>query len=560
MFTSRWDKVCVNCRRRRVKCDGVRPQCGQCSRSLSYSDCEYADEGRATGTQILEEQIARTEARIEALERPGHSGAGGLGLQDPYTGKMHSHGSSSIQRTQSTSGSLYRAPTPSRHQTSGSTVSRRVCLNSFWPTNISQEMSLDKLEPLIHNFLQHSSQFGFFLNVHRFQKAIRGSSSHRAAPVLLDAVCLWAVHLSDSSNLSAYEANYLSQALRSAVNALSGTHSSNTILDAIQAEVLLTYYFLRNTRFIEAKYHLSAAVSLVISSGLHRIRSGDVGNLSGSRSMTPPRDTIEEWERVNAFWTVLTLNNCWTAADGSPSNISYTDTNSDARIDTPWPSDINASGLQNQALPISSFGTITAFLNNQQDSGVTLSALHAKAAILFEQASRLASQYQPNMRDRRQFYASFKAVDALIESFKLNLPTVQSHPTREMIVIHSLAQVATIQLHNPFVADADASDGSRSRVVTSARAIVANLTHAPLQQFRYVDPIMGTLLMTVCRVFVSELARFRRYQQSNGSIPPQERLVMDTMDTALSAMNILAANCPLMNSQLVTIQQSYRGH
>jgi hypothetical protein len=52
---------------------------------------------------------------------------------------------------------------------------------------------------------------------------------------------------------------------------------------------------------------------------------------------------MEEYERVNAFWAVLTMKNCWTTADGSPSNISYTVP--DARIDTPWPADINDRGL-----------------------------------------------------------------------------------------------------------------------------------------------------------------------------------------------------------------------
>jgi hypothetical protein len=95
--------------------------------------------------------------------------------------------------------------------------------------------------------------------------------------------------------------------------------------------------------------HLSAAVSLVFSSGLHRIRSADAYAIRGPlgpafHSLTAPGNTVEECERINALWTVLTLNNCWTTADGSPSNISYTVP--DARIDTPWPLDMTATDLQ----------------------------------------------------------------------------------------------------------------------------------------------------------------------------------------------------------------------
>ncbi|KAJ6585332.1 hypothetical protein B0H19DRAFT_926757 [Mycena capillaripes] len=427
------------------KCDSQRPKCGQCSRSLSFEDCEYADNNRPTTTQILEDQIANVEARIEELERPKNSPPG-VALRTTYPGQI--------------SGPV-----------------------KFLPLRSHSVLNFEPVQRM-HNFLNHSSQFGFFLNVLNFREATMGRGQ-RPATVLLHVIQLWAVHLSGSDEFTSYETHYLSRALRTAVDALSGTHP-NMVLHTIQAEVLLAHYFFRNTRFLEGKYHLSAAVSLVISSGLHRIRSAASGGSAAPaiRALTPPRDAIEECERINGFWAVLTLNNCWTVADGSPSNISYTDR--DARIDTPWPLDINAPGLH--LLPNSSSGTVNTFLANRPDSGTTVSALHAKAAILFEQASRLASQYHPNMNNKRQFYVSFNAIDTLIERFKLSLPTVQSHSTREMLVIHSLVHVATIQQHNPFVVD---NDASRLRVLGSARAILASLAQVPLNEFVYIDSIMG---------------------------------------------------------------------
>ncbi|KAJ7264444.1 hypothetical protein B0H12DRAFT_1101779 [Mycena haematopus] len=512
----------------------------QAAQSQMRQYCEYADDGHTTETQKLEEQIANVEARIEQLGKPGLSST--LPLHSPYSGKRHSTSQltvpmgSSVQLPQLHSSS-------SRHSTSFHN-----------PASTVAEVRPAKLEPLIRNFLQHSSQFGFFLNIHRFQEATKGRSGQRPAPVLLDAVNLWAVHLSGSDEFPAYEASYLSRALDTVVSTMAGTHSGNTVLHIIQAEVLLSYYFMRNTRFLEAKYHLSAAVSLVISSELNRIRSTELRGTT-FRTLATPRDAMEECEQISGFWTVLTLDNCFTTADGSPSNISYTDPN--ARIDTPWPLDINSPGLNNQVLPDSSFGTIAAFLGNQLDSGTSMSALHAKASILFKQASRLASQYRPDMNNKHQFFASFKSTDSLIETFKLNLPTVHSRSTREMIVIHSLAHVATIQLHNPFIVDTDAS---RSRVVSSARTIVANLAQVPLDKFVHIDPIMGTLLMAACQVFVAELKRFRRHRPLNSIAPPQEQKVIETIETVLAAMNIFAPSCPIINSQLIAMQQMYRGH
>ncbi|KAJ7723315.1 hypothetical protein B0H14DRAFT_2641902 [Mycena olivaceomarginata] len=379
-FTSqRWDRICLNCRNATASAQSVG------------NDCEFADDGQVTERQRLEGLVAQFNCRRTQLRLPTSAVWPLLGAASP----------------------IFILPvtfncTPQSTRLDGSSSG------------------------------QVRTSFGFFLNVRRFKDAAKGRSGQRPADVLLDVVHLWAIHLSGSDEFVVYEASYLSRALRTAANALSGTHSSSTVLHSIQAFILLSYYFLQNTRFLEGKYHLSAAVSLSLSArdciGFGR-RIPGVSPLHSERlGCHPPRDAVEEAERINAFWAVLTLNNCLTTADGSPSNISYTDP--DSRIDTPWPLDINASWF-------------TAFLGNQPDNGTSASALHAKAAILFEQASRLASQYRPDMNDKRQFYESFKSADTLIERFKFSLPTVQSHSSRELIVIHTLAHVAYNPIAQP---------------------------------------------------------------------------------------------------------------
>ncbi|KAJ6476778.1 hypothetical protein C8R47DRAFT_1220258 [Mycena vitilis] len=430
-----------------------------------------------------------------------------------------------------------------------------------------------------HNFLRHSSQFGFFLNIENFREAVLGHTGEPPAAVLLDVVRLWAIHLSDSELFATYEPTCLSRALRTAADALSGPHQQNTIVHTIQAQVLLAHYFLRNTRFLEGKYHLNAAVSLVLSSGLHRVRSAESAAGGGPLGpsflpLLPARDVVEESERISAFWTVLTMNNCWTTADGSPSNVSYTVP--DARIDTPWPFDINAPEFQTPVLPDLSIGTVNTFLAGHPDDGTSESAFHAKAAILFEQASRISSKFHPEMtnEERTQFYACFTAMDTLIEAFKITHPAVHPESSREMLVAHSLAHVATIQLHNPFVVDVEAS---RARALTAAHAVVADFAQLPVGEFGFIDPIMGTLLMATCQVFTAELGRTRRCLPSTSQ---EEHELRDSIDTVLAIMNIFAPTCRLMralmvemiseeqtkltevlfsDSQLVAMQQLYHG-
>jgi hypothetical protein len=151
---------------------------------------------------------------------------------------------------------------------------------------------------------------------------------------------LFGVHLSQDARITAYEPAFLAHALRSTAGSLSGTHP-RTILHRLQASVLLAYYFIRNKRFLEGKYHTSAAVSIAVSAGLHRIRAppehDPVGTRPLSDGLLPANGAAEEGERISAFWNVLNLNNCWAGTDGSPSNVSYGE--SGLKIDTPWPLD-----------------------------------------------------------------------------------------------------------------------------------------------------------------------------------------------------------------------------
>ena len=164
---------------------------------------------------------------------------------------------------------------------------------------------------------------------------------YRPSPALLSTVYLWGLHLSRSEALQGHEPTFLSRALRQTSNGLTGSHPQQ-VLHTLQAEILLAYYFLRNGRFLEGKYHSSAAASLVISSGLNEIRTSryasSSSNILGNRSppLPPPRDAVDEGERINGFWTTLVLDKCWSVALSSPSN--FTDSERlGTQIDTPWP-------------------------------------------------------------------------------------------------------------------------------------------------------------------------------------------------------------------------------
>jgi len=60
--------ACLSCRKRKMRCDGSRPICQQCSRANRSADCEYDDGKTKTRTQLLQEKIHRLEFRLQQLE------------------------------------------------------------------------------------------------------------------------------------------------------------------------------------------------------------------------------------------------------------------------------------------------------------------------------------------------------------------------------------------------------------------------------------------------------------------------------------------------------------
>ena len=195
----------------------------------------------------------------------------------------------------------------------------------------------------VNALLPHVSSLGFFLHVPRFMQVIQlpPGDPRRAqlSPALLNAVYLWGAHLSTSQNIRAYEATFLSRATSALSSALRDSHY--TVMNLIQAELLVANYFFTMSPFLEGRYHCSAAVALVLSCRLAKIRSSaDQGHghaVQGrENTLPPPRDAIEEGERIRGFWYVYALDKTWAVALGSPSHFNGV-AHTGSHVDTPWP-------------------------------------------------------------------------------------------------------------------------------------------------------------------------------------------------------------------------------
>ncbi|KAK6992760.1 Zn(2)-C6 fungal-type domain-containing protein [Favolaschia claudopus] len=543
-------QACYNCR---LRCDSVRPICGPCARfgGGALEDCEYTAESGIARSQVLEEQISIIESRIQQLEQPNENQAS-VGLHNPYQSSYGSLALTNPQPQAGPSGSRSQPPPTLIAQPSGEGsppefYSDIVSLNISLPTpTIKSILTLHRVD----NFLRRASQIGFFLNTQMFDSiSSRAALSQIVCPALIDAICLWGSHLSHSDALSSQTTTLLPEALRSAAMSLSNQRNPNTVIQTIQAEALLAQYFFRNARILEGKYHASTAVSIALSSGFHKIRSANTQSNAPQSLTGYPPTAEEEGERINAFWAVLMLNNTWLAADGSPGDVSY------AIVDTPWPLDIELYS-QTHLQPSHSSSTVENFLTNVPDHATSLVALHAKAAIVFDQACRLATQFTETMNHTNQpnnHRAEYSRLHQVIESLKEALPPISSSEVESqslLLVIYSFVHTATIQLNNPFRLH---FDFSRSRAINAAIAIVDCMRQSNLPEFGYIDAIVGTLWMAASQVFMTELSQAR---YNSGSSRQNVQQFRQGVETILAAMSVFS-DCQMIGMQLDTARRNY---
>lgn len=192
----------------------------------------------------------------------------------------------------------------------------------------------------LNSFVAHALSFGVFLNMPRFLARLSAASEENPLPPVIS----YAVHLVGlvtcrDSQFKNQETQILSLLIQSLSTAVSHIHPTE-VLYILQAEVLLSNYFFHQDRRLEGEYHITAAVAIVLSSKLHQLGQASP---SGSPRATDPSplppaaDAIEQGERINAFWAVVTLDRCWSIALGAQSALGRTDM---TRITTPWPLDM----------------------------------------------------------------------------------------------------------------------------------------------------------------------------------------------------------------------------
>ena len=184
--------------------------------------------------------------------------------------------------------------------------------------------------PRMDIFSRFAGCFGFFLDPDRFAQSfcVPEPFGHPSRPskALLSAFYLCSVAFSGSATLTPYEPIFLSRALYHTFQAPSSTHPLN-VKHALQAEILIAYYFFARGLIPEGKSHIDNAMVIATVHRAHKI--SQISSLEET-------EVVEQREWVNGFWLVYFSDKCWSIAGGLQS-LSPDGLTEETRIDAPWP-------------------------------------------------------------------------------------------------------------------------------------------------------------------------------------------------------------------------------
>ncbi|KAG6866776.1 hypothetical protein C0991_011435 [Blastosporella zonata] len=545
-------KACLRCR-----CDGSKPSCQQCIRAKKGEACEYDDGKGKTRTQLLREHIDRLEQRIRELEDPEYISPAVV-LYDPHENSRSGSSSSSFSSPGDTS--LYHAHSPPLSFPSDSSPTSP---NASWtslqavtspsPSSFIPEIYFDdqqtRFQPplelarmLLDIFSPHRRQCGLDIHIGHVLDSLTTCSTEQRHPALMNSMYLWACFISRPEPLCQHEDHYLGLALDALRD---GLRDGEKIVDIIQGSCLLSMYFLANGRILEGSYHATAAAALAVQCGLHvNTHQNDVWPTDPQEPFDtkPSRTGSKEGERILAFWQVYNLDRCWSVILRKPTIIPD---GPDPRqsINCPWPQDWAEyeTGHVNVAPP---FQTIQGFLGGEvSPSGFSTQAMRVKASALFARADQLSTALDPRVKKPSTLLHEIQNLETAIAHFITTLmpldqlDAISLEDKHTLIVAHTLAHTASIQLYRPLAQDDPIVLDKCSR---SARACVAVVKHISDRDYNYLDPIIGPCWSYVADTLVMELET----QEAAWTVVDTD--VRNQISTLLYAMTTLGPRLPIV--------------
>ncbi|KAI8936297.1 hypothetical protein NX059_006715 [Plenodomus lindquistii] len=326
--------ACVLCRKRKLRCDGARPECSTCKR-LGH-DCAYDEVRKKSGpkrgyVKLLEQRLQQVETLLRNQDAPDAN------KEAPRPDTTSAYIASTVQQTLSTSTDFLHAPEAGQGVSStpfnpAGAPSQQMGTNStVAEAGMSWEMiGLGLEEPLPPQDVQDDLYQIFFDKVHPSQPMIhrpRFMAALNLAPQMRPPICLrysmWTLAAAATDKYEALAEHFYQRARKYAqMDEMKGHGESTVTLAHCQAWVLVCTYEFKQMYFPRAWVSAGRAVRLAQMMQLHRL---DGAGLDVKQCLPPPKDWTEREERRRTFWMTFAIDRYASIGTGWPMIIDERD-------------------------------------------------------------------------------------------------------------------------------------------------------------------------------------------------------------------------------------------
>ncbi|EHK40602.1 hypothetical protein TRIATDRAFT_148646 [Trichoderma atroviride IMI 206040] len=530
--------ACMICRKRKLKCDGIRPSCSTCSR-LGHN-CAYDEQRRKSGpkrgyVKALEERLKQVETLLKTQEPPTKSPTKGIPIQVP-SANSQTNGNTSMPMPAPNMGlggderwhfNNGESPQQGSMDDFSFNANMGMPVNNM-PGNFTWEMiGLGLEEPLPPQETIDELHQIYFDKVHPSMPMIhryRYLAAMNLAPSQRPPVCLryamWTLSCSISEKYSDLKDLFYQRARN---------------------------YEIKMMYFPRAWINTGSAVRLAQMIGLHRV---DGSGLDVKMCLPPPKDWTESEERRRTFWMAFCEDRYASIGTGWPMTVDERD------IKTNLPSSDEAFDMSRPEQ------TITLEESTNPSGAGKLSSFGGIVLMASLFGRNLIHLHRPDDDDQDHdingpFWKRHRQMDHIILNTSLCLPSHLKLPAglnnANVIFTNMSIHTSTICLHQAAIFKAEAnklpasvSAESKIRCITAANEIASIMRTISHMDLSAMNPFIAFCLYVSARVFV-------QYLKSK----PEDAQTVDSLRFLISAMNALKRRNPLTESFLVQLDVDF---
>ncbi|KAK2737171.1 hypothetical protein FQN57_000428 [Myotisia sp. PD_48] len=557
--------ACAVCRKRKLRCDGAKPSCGNCSR-LGH-DCAYNEVRKKSGpkrgyVKQLEARLAQVETLLkghDSVENVHNSGS----AQD-YSYKNSPQNQPSQQRPLPDLGRVPNPITPSISP-NGIDFMRDIPNPALFPDQnpanepqfVWEMVGLGIEEPLPAQDVVDELNEIYFHKIHPSMPIIhrpRYYAASNLAPSMRPPVCLryimWAHAAAVTDKYIGLHPHFYQRARKYIeLDQMKGLGETMISVAHAQAWDLIAAYEFKMMYFPRAWMSTGHGMRLALMMGLHR---QDGAGLDVKQCLPPPRDWTEREERRRTFWGAFCQDRYASVGTGWPMIVDERD------ILTNLPASEEAF-INCRSEPTSSLSDV---LSGQGTSSLSPFAGNVLLACLFGRNLHHLHRVSTNERDHDlngEFWKRHRALDNILLHTSLSLPNHLRLPDGigdpSIVFCNMCIHTSTICLHQAAIFKAEKNEmpgqisaESKRRCIIAADQITNIMKMISHTDLSTMNPFLAFCLYVASRVFV-------QYLKSR----PQDQAVRSSLQFLLSAMNALKRRAPLAESFLVQLDVDLEG-